>query len=80
MNWTKDRPTKVGWYWATWKTNSKEPGHKEVLFMVQVTSYFHQGVEMFSVSTSDDDWPIFMDDYTYWMGPVDAPDMPDDVK
>ena len=73
MEWTKEPPTKPGWYWYLpyWYL---PPGETE----------FPPEIDIVQISSSFDVWEMFYDESRelamypdgYWAGPIDPPALP----
>ncbi len=67
MTWTKERPTKPGWYWTL-----------PELGVVQVKQYPLSG-ELYVLMDGDDvEYDLYAFPDTLWYGPIEPPPMPEE--
>ncbi len=71
MKWTKERPTKNGYYWAYAK------GHWWELWIVEV-SIGDESSFSYNASGYDCEPEIEPEHVTHWMGPLKEPSPPED--
>jgi len=71
MKWTKEKPTKIGYYWFLSMRETKYPQEPEI---VEIISLFDK-LRVREIAV-DDGWLLEKYEEGYWLGPIKMPEKP----